>query len=202
MVFEGPDGAGKTTTVAAVADALGGEGVRVRQINEPSTSTVLGKVAREYLVGRGERVDPYVAALLMVAARVDQHAQIDWSDVVLSDRSFLTTYVYQEEVGWRTINRLHLFHQTPAVRKPDVMFYLRVDPATAIRRTRERGKEHFSDEDVATFAETYERIVACWNDDHPAFSFPIVAVDATRPLEQVVTTCLDHLLPLLRSRAS
>lgn len=71
VTIEGPDGAGKTTQAAALADHLVGGGLDVVLTREPG-GTWLGERLRELLLGRTASVsaiDPVTDALLFNAAR-------------------------------------------------------------------------------------------------------------------------------------
>lgn len=207
VVFEGPDGAGKTTAVARVAELLRGAGLSPATIREPSGRPA-GLAAMSYLVentrGGTSTVDPYVAALLMTAQRVDLAPFISEKtragEVVLSDRSFLTTYVYQDAVGVPVLDALHGFdgfgHRR--VPLPDLVVYLSVDPDTALRRARARGREFFSDDVVLRVAGAYRGVVDRWNLLHPDHQLRFLEVDAVTNDEEVVSMLVvDTILGLL-----
>ncbi|MDA8263011.1 MAG: dTMP kinase [Actinomycetota bacterium] len=98
LVIEGGDGVGKTTQVAAVAEALSAAGVAVRPTREPG-GTELGERIRALLAGDRD-IDPAAEALLLLAARAQHCAQVigpalargEW---VLSDRFDGSFYAYQ-----------------------------------------------------------------------------------------------------------
>ncbi len=97
ITLEGIDGAGKSTHVAWIRDALAGRGHRVVATREPG-GTPLGERLRELLLGEAMTHD--TEALLMFAARREHLEQVirpslargDW---VLCDRFTDATYAYQ-----------------------------------------------------------------------------------------------------------
>lgn len=191
VVFEGPDGAGKTTALARVAALLEERfGVEVLKFREPS-GRLAGLAAMSYLVENTRdgtsTVDPYVAALLMTAQRVDlapllRKGKADKA-VVLSDRSFLTTYVYQDKVDTETLDVLHGFDRASFLRRrvplPDLVVYLSVDPETTLRRARARGREFFSDAEVRRVAVAYQGVISRWNLIHPYHQLKVLTVDTS-----------------------
>ena len=64
IVFEGIDGAGKTTQIERLAERLRAEGRKVAITAEPTTSTT-GKMLREALAGRDLRTAAEMAALFV-----------------------------------------------------------------------------------------------------------------------------------------
>ncbi len=67
VVFEGPDGVGKSTIIREVARMLSQEGLKVAITCEPSNSEI-GKLIREWLL-RTRVEPPHVYALLFTADR-------------------------------------------------------------------------------------------------------------------------------------
>ena len=98
ITFEGLDGAGKTTQVRAVAEALGARGIEVAATREPG-GTRLGERLREILLG-DEGIVPEAELLLLFAARAEHVATrirpaLDRGAWVLCDRFTDASYAYQ-----------------------------------------------------------------------------------------------------------
>ena len=98
VTFEGLDGAGKTTQVRAVAEALGGRGIEVAITREPG-GTRLGERLRAILLG-DERIIPDAELLLLFAARADHlrtriRPALGRGMWVLCDRFTDASYAYQ-----------------------------------------------------------------------------------------------------------
>jgi dTMP kinase len=97
ITFEGIDGAGKSTQIALLADALRARGREVLRTREPG-GTELGEKLRELLLGTD--MHPDTEAMLMFAARREHIAAViepalaagAW---VLSDRFSDATHAYQ-----------------------------------------------------------------------------------------------------------
>ena len=100
VAFEGLDGAGKTTQVRAVAEALRSDGLEVVVTREPG-GTRLGERLRELLLAPAdEAITPDAELLLMFAARAEHLAvrvrpALRRGAWVLCDRFTDASYAYQ-----------------------------------------------------------------------------------------------------------
>lgn len=100
IVFEGPEGAGKTTQMSRLADELKRLGHHVVVTREPG-GTPVGDAIREILLGAGDYdMLPETEALLLSAARA-QHVHdviapaLDKGAIVLCDRYADSSLAYQ-----------------------------------------------------------------------------------------------------------
>lgn len=100
IVFEGPEGGGKTTQVRAAAAALAARGLPVTVTREPG-GTAIGERLRAVLLDADNcAMLPQTEALILFAARA-QHVHevvepaLARGDVVLCDRYVGATYAYQ-----------------------------------------------------------------------------------------------------------
>lgn len=144
VVFEGPDGSGKSTlsknTTEWLGNELGGTGViATREMG----GTAQGATFRQMVLFPKETqsLDLQTETLLCWADRVEGQKQVkEWLDAgiaVVQDRTYFSTYAYQGM----------LFGQTPLVNKvhtglnimnADMVFVLDVNPETIIERVGRR----------------------------------------------------------------
>lgn len=99
IVFEGPEGAGKTTQLRLAAEWLGAWGYTVVAVREPG-GTPLGDEIRRLLLDPASDIAPRAEALLFMASRAQVTEKtvspaLARGHVVLLDRFFLSTYAYQ-----------------------------------------------------------------------------------------------------------
>ena len=99
VVFEGVEGAGKSTQLAALAARLMRAGVPCRAWREPG-GTPAGDRIRDMLLDPAVTMDARTEALLFMASRAELVARevrpaLASGAVVLLDRFFLSTYAYQ-----------------------------------------------------------------------------------------------------------
>lgn len=104
IAFEGVDGAGKSTQVRRLADALEAAGTTVVLVREPG-GTALGEAVREILLTAKEiELTTEAEALLFLASRVQLYETVirpalAAGQTVISDRFHLSTLVYQGIAG-------------------------------------------------------------------------------------------------------
>src|SRR5512142_1631622 len=99
VVFEGSEGAGKSTQLRMLASRLGAAGIPVVPLREPG-GTVVGDVIRGILLDPRSEISPAAEALLFMASRAELvrseiEPALKRGDIVLMDRFFLSTYAYQ-----------------------------------------------------------------------------------------------------------
>ncbi len=100
IVLEGGDGCGKSTQALALVDRLCSDGRAVTHVREPG-STPLAESLRELLLtDTGRDIEPVTEALLFSAARRELLTRViepalARGEVVVAERSFVSTMVYQ-----------------------------------------------------------------------------------------------------------
>jgi dTMP kinase len=147
IVFEGIDGCGKTTQIAALAARLRERGAAVRLCREPG-GTALGEQVRTILLSPATRSVP-VAELfgyLMARAQLCQEViapALARSELVLLDRFYHSTLAYQAYgLGLDPIQVRAAIELAIGGLRPDLVLWLSIDPALAqARRQKERGPD-------------------------------------------------------------
>lgn len=195
ITFEGIDGAGKSTHLAATVARLRERGLEVVETREPG-GTALAERLRGLLLH--EAMSLQTELLLMFAARQDHldHlirpalARGAW---VVCDRFTDSTYAYQgagRQMGAEVVARLEaLVH--PDL-QPDQTFYFDLPPAlAAARRAQARAADRFEAEDLAFF----ERVRGGYLQRAQADPRRFVIIDAAAPIEVVATAVATRLLP-------
>ncbi len=167
--FEGIDGAGKSTHIEAVAQALRDSGRSVTITREPG-GTDLAEKLRKLILHEG--MDGLTEALLVFAARRD-HLQrviepaLARGEVLLSDRFTDATFAYQgggrgfDDAVLRYLEGLVQGYTTPAgtsaVRQPDLTLWFDLPPHVAAQRlANARQPDKFEAQDAAFFGRVVE----------------------------------------------
>jgi dTMP kinase len=199
--FEGLDGAGKSTQVAALGAALRADGysvITVRPNDTPLGEVVSGVVLQHQL---SASLLPWTEALLFNAGRVQLLADVVLpalarGTVVIADRFTDSTLAYQG--GGRGLDQLALLHMHRdccADVWPDLTVYLDLDQSIAVHRQHAQQLpldriEGAGDEFHLRVHETFDRLAA----EHPE---RIVRVDANRPAvavsQEVMRIVVDRL---------
>ncbi len=143
IVFEGADGAGKSSLCRRIADELSARGIEAVLTAEP-THEGIGKFIRS---GDAGHISQRTEALLFVADRNDHTERIsEWvseGKVVLCDRYFASTVAYQSaRLDGDASDRdwlLEINRQFIGI--PDATVLLDIDPEVGMGRVGDRGEE-------------------------------------------------------------
>jgi len=142
--LEGGEGVGKSTQLAALAEALTGRGLRVLVTREPGGSPGAEAIRKLLLEGEEGRWNPRAEALLFAAARVDHVEKtikpaLGRGEWVLSDRFLDSSLAYQGEAGGlgiEAVRALHRFGSEDFL--PDRTLVLMLDESEGALRARAR----------------------------------------------------------------
>ena len=201
IVFEGPEGVGKSTQVERLAAFLSAAGMVHVTMREPG-ATRLGEQVRSLLLDPANDVHPRAEALLFMAARA-QLAQtvidrLAAGHTVVMDRFFLSTYAYQ--VGGRglpenEVRAANDFARTGLV--PDLTILLLYPVGAGLARVDERGPRDRMEQAGARFHEQVAQAFmefadSGWQSAHPEAG-RIRTVDATGAEDAVFARVLDAL---------
>ena len=142
--LEGGEGAGKSTQLRRLAEALRARGLEVVETREPGGSPGAEAIRGLLLEGEEGRWTPEAEALLFAAARADHVAKtirpaVDQGRWVLSDRFIDSSIAYQGGaggLGFQRIRALHDFGSRGFL--PDRTLLLRLSPDEAAARADSR----------------------------------------------------------------
>lgn len=158
--FEGIDGAGKSTHIAGLSEALSAKGCKVNLTREPG-GTLLAEKLRTLILN--DAMDALTESLLVFAARRDHvecviRPALARGEVVLCDRFTDATFAYQgagREFDLKTLSILESWVQQgpqPAMLQPDLTFWFDLAPALAAERlANARVPDKFESQPVAFF---------------------------------------------------
>lgn len=139
IVFEGIDGAGKTTQVDMLAAALAEKGRSVTVTRDPG-GTSLGESLRSVLLYSELPIDPEAEALLYAAARAQLVSEkiipaLEQGSVVISDRFADSTLAYQgygRGMSGEILDRINILACRGLV--PDLTVLMDMEPSGAAAR--------------------------------------------------------------------
>ncbi len=194
VVFEGPEGSGKTTQVRAAAAALAARGVPVMATREPG-GTRIGERLRAVLLGaENGAMLPRTEALVLFAARA-QHVQeviapaLARGRVVLCDRFAAATYAYQgygRGLPLAELRRVQAFAAAPETGagplEPALILLFDLPPEVGLRRRVAAGEVNRLDEAGLDF---HRRVRAGYLALAAAEPARWVVIDAARPVDAV-----------------
>ncbi len=196
IVFEGAEGAGKTTQIKRLAERLAQAGIPCVAVREPG-GTPVGDAIREILLDREWHVTDATEALLFMASRAELIAReirpaLVAGKVVLLDRFFLSTYAYQiagrglPEPEVRAANSL-----ATGGLVPDFTLLLDIPAEEGLARADARGDRDRMEKSGAEFHDQVGKAFRkftdrAWQDSHPECG-PITLIDGTGDEDAVFT---------------
>ena len=188
IVFEGAEGAGKTTQIRLLAERLKAARIPCTTVREPG-GTPVGDAIRGILLHADQEITASTEALLFMASRAELVARgiqpaLEAGRNVLVDRFFLSTYAYQifgrglPEAEIRAANRL-----ATAGLVPDLTLLLDVAAAEGLGRADARGARDRMERSGDDF---HQRVTSAfrqfadpaWQDSHPECG-PIKLINGT-----------------------
>lgn len=202
IVFEGAEGAGKSTQLRRLAEWLSARGREVVSLREPG-GTAVGDEIRRLLLDPASEIAPRAEALLFMASRaqlVERRIRpaLDDGSIVLLDRFFLSTYAYQghgrgipeEEI--RVANSM-----ATGGLVPDVTLLLTLPVEAGLARAMDRGGHDRMERAEIAFHERVTRAfdafaTPAWQAAH-AECGPIVPVDGRGPETDVFARVVETL---------
>ncbi len=207
IVVEGLEGAGKSSVIGLIVQALKGAGKRVEQTREPG-GTPMAEAIRECVKHDwDETVSEETELLLMYAARVQLLTNkilpsLDAGAWVVGDRHDLSSQAYQgggRGVSGKTMSAI----SDIALKgfKPDLTLYLDVEPAVGLERARGRGElDRIEQAGLAFFERTRAKYLSLAKQDES-----IVVVSAMQPMKKVhqdVTAIINDYVTTINSASS
>lgn len=208
IVIEGLEGAGKTTARDVVVQTLQQQGISDLLFTREPGGTILAEKLRSLVLDiqstGDEKIDVKAEVLMFYAARVQLVETVikpalangQW---VIGDRHDLSTQAYQG--GGRGVDRTMLATLRDAVLgdfRPDLTLYLDVTPEVGLKRARARGElDRIEQESLNFFNRTRARYL-----ELAAQDASIRTIDATQPLEKVMSDIRDTIIAWVREQAA
>lgn len=194
IVFEGPDGSGKSTILKKVKESLIEEGHEIYDFREPGGTPISEKIRNIILDNDNAEMTARCEALLYAASRAQLLEEkikplLDRGAIVLCDRFVLSSLMYQgigRDLGIEQVKAINYFAigQT----KPDLTIFFNIDYKTAIDRKRKNFESDRLENEEDDF---HRRIFDGYIDLSKKYKDQIVTVDATQSIDQVTKDCLS-----------
>jgi len=203
IVFEGGDGAGKSTQISLLADALTARGIAVLTTREPGGAPGAERLRELLVTGAVDDWSPVSEALLMYAARAEHLAKTinparAAGTIVLCDRFSDSTAAYQGAAG--CVDPVFLAALEAHVvggDAPDLVMILDVAPETGLSRAQDRhsGEDRFEQKGRDFQSRVREAFVALANADPQRKQL----INANRQIADVSADILQRVIPLVQS---
>lgn len=202
IAFDGIDGAGKTTQIGRLVDALGQAGHDVVALRDPG-STAAGEAIRRLVLDAKLEMHRRCEALLYMAARsqlVEQRIRPETAAgrVVVCDRFLLANVVYQSVGGGEDAEMLWQLGEiaTSGVR-PDLTVLLDLPVDVAMHRIALRQSDRPSDRMEARGADYLAAVRDAFLTHLPRASERSLVVDARQSVDEMAEQIAATVLPLV-----
>jgi dTMP kinase len=197
IAFEGVEGAGKSTQLDLLRQALEGRRREVVVTREPG-GTPAGERVRALLLDPEVELDPRAEALLFAAARAELVAEVirpalERGAVVLSDRYLDSSLAYQggaRGLGRGPVEEVNRFATGGLL--PDLVVLLDLDPADGLAR-RARDPDRIEAQDI----DFHRRVREAFRDLAAADPGRFAVIDAAAPVPEVAIRVQAAVLALL-----
>ena len=188
ITFEGGEGAGKSTQVRLLADALEARGLTVVQTREPGGAPQAELLRDLLITGDADRWSPEAEALLNYAAR-DDHLRttirpaLEAGSWVLCDRFADSTRAYQGLAGNVSMEMIDAVHEhVVGPTDPDLTLILNIAPETGLARAHARGDANRFEMKGLAF---HQRLQQSFLELAERFSDRCVVIDASGSIEEI-----------------
>ncbi|MBR0130731.1 MAG: dTMP kinase [Firmicutes bacterium] len=185
--FEGPDGAGKSTQLAMLAEYCRSKGLDITVTREPGGTSISEKIRCIILDPENSEMSASCEALLYAASRaqlIDQliRPAVEEGRIVLCDRFVDSSIAYQAYArglgeGVRLINRFAIKGTMP-----DCTFFLDIDPEKGRERNVDAGKKDRMEQEELSFHRAvydgYKKIAEMEPER-------VICIDADRKAEEI-----------------
>lgn len=196
IVFEGPDGCGKTTILDLVEKHFLEKGISVVRTREPG-GTDLGEEVRQIALSSKSNISPMTEAFLMSTSRsqlVDELILPSLeSSHVFTDRFVPSSLVYQgvaRDLGIEQIKELNDFALKGL--RPHITLYFAIDYESSLKRKELRGSTDNIEDEAEEFHKDihqgYEIVYNMYKD-----YYNIVKIDATKEIDDVFNQVMEVL---------
>lgn len=203
IVFEGIDGAGKTTQIKLLRDALDARGIECYVTAEP-TDMPSGKKIREALSGRvavtcSEMADMFASDRVIHNKDDKQGIDVMLSSgkTVISDRYYYSSLAYQgAELGFERVAKLNL--ENPDIRTPDLCIFLDLSPEKSIERIGKRADTPTEIYENYEYLEKTRKMFFDVFDRLKQRGERIEIIDASGSAEDIADKILAKVIPLFK----
>lgn len=200
IVFEGPDGSGKTTILKKVNEVLTNQGYKVNVFREPGGTKISEKIRDIIIDNDNKEMADKTEALLFAASRAQLVEEkfkplLNKGEIILSDRYVLSSLTYQgvgRKLGIKEVQAINNF-ATSGI-KPDITIFFDIDYKEALLRKRANfSADRLENEDF----QFHKDIFDAYLDMAEKFKEDIVKIDASLSIDEVTDNVLSLIYKIL-----
>lgn len=200
IVFEGPDGSGKTTILNNVNEILISKGYKTNLLREPGGTFISEKIRDIIIDNENINMDAKTEALLFAASRAQLVSEkikplIDAGEIILCDRFVLSSLTYQgvgRGLGIDEIKAINDF--ATGGLKADLTVFFNIDYKEALIRKRANFTADRLENEEFDF---HKKIFDAYLDMAKLYQDEICEIDASKSIDEVSKSALDLILNIL-----
>ena len=207
VVLEGVDHTGKSTLIKNLQKQLQDKGLHCVTTFEPG-KTLAGQKLRDLLVNAKTRIHPETEFLLFLTDRYQHYnsfiiPQLKSTnvDVVICDRYFYSTFVYQGEHKGVNTSLIYEFHERLGLFKhtPDLVFFIHSNSQTLINRLQQKkkktnGVDRFHNDQGVQYFDRIQTFYSKVFKKHTNLYNKLVKIDTEKPLQDNVQKMKDIII--------
>ncbi|SHE45426.1 dTMP kinase [Clostridium fallax] len=190
IVFEGPDGSGKTTLMNLVGDYLKNRGITCILTREPGGINISEQIREVILNKNNTKMDGRTEALLYAASRRQHLVEkvipaLNDGKIVLCDRFVLSSLAYQgyaRGLGIDEVMNINMFAIEEYM--PDINILFDIEPEIGLKRI-EKNKEREVNRLDLEAIEFHKKVREGYLILEEKFKDKVVKIDASRNIDSV-----------------
>lgn len=196
IVFEGPEGAGKTTILEKVYHELKARGVKCISTREPGGIVISEKIRSIILDKENTTMDGRTEALLYAAARRQHLVEkvipaLEEGTLVLCDRFVLSSLAYQgfaRGIGIDEVMSINEFAIDGYM--PDMTIYFDINPEEGMKRIMANSDREVNRLDLESInfhnkvQEGYKKLIS-------SYEYNIRVIDGAKSIDEVCKSAID-----------
>ncbi|MDO5048169.1 MAG: dTMP kinase [Anaerococcus sp.] len=202
IVFEGPDGSGKSTVLREVKKRLLADGLDIVDIREPGGTVISEKIRDIIIDNDNKKMTSRCEALLFAASRaqlVEEKVRplLKAGKIILSDRFVLSSLLYQgvgRGLGIEDVKKINDF--AIGGLSPDLTIFFNIDYKTALLRKRANfSADRLENEDF----DFHKKIFDAYLSLADRYQDNIKKIDATLSVKEVTDQAIRLIYDLVEA---
>lgn len=200
IVFEGPDGSGKTTIIKKVKELLENKDYALSYYREPGGTEISEKIRSIIIDNENHMMDAKTEALLFASSRAQLVAEkiipdLKEGKIVICDRFVMSSLLYQglgRKLGMDKIKTINDFAIGDL--KPDLTLFFNIDYKTALERKRANfSPDRLENEDFSF----HKKIFDGYLEMADLYKNEIKKVDARKSIDDLTEEVISIIYQLL-----
>ncbi|WP_160678811.1 dTMP kinase [Clostridium sp. C8-1-8] len=205
IVFEGPEGAGKTTVIKEIESVFKNTNIEYIFTREPGGISISEQIRNIILNKENTEMDGRTEALLYAAAR-RQHLiekvipSLKAGKVVICDRFIFSSLAYQgyaRGLGMEQVMNINNFAIEEYM--PDLTLLFDLDPRVGLRRIHSNDEREINRLDLESI-EFHEKVAEAYHILAQNYDESTIIIDASKSLEEVKDQVINCIMSFLEKK--